>query len=86
MGIKILIAAKLALYHYQYTISTGRPDLFFNFTVGQLLTVNGLQDLGPAPHRRLRKRLALTQLQKDLGLLEFLFVLLEGLVDVFAIF
>lgn len=50
-----------------------------------LLTIDRLQDLATTTHRRLLERLTLTQLEQCLGFLEFLLVLFERLVDVFAI-
>jgi len=54
--------------------------------VENLLLVNRFQYLAPAPDRRLYKCLTLTQLQKRFGFFVLLFVLLKGLVNVFAIF
>jgi hypothetical protein len=54
--------------------------------VENLLLVDRFQDLAPASDRRLYKCLTLTQLQKRFGFFVLLFVLLKGLVYVFAVF
>ena len=51
-----------------------------------VLLVDCLQHFTPASYRWLDERLALAQLQEDLRLLELLLVLLQRLVNVFAIF
>jgi hypothetical protein len=58
----------------------------FDLSACYLLFVNSLQHLGSATNRRLRERLSFTQLQQDLSLLKLLLVLLEGFVNVFAVF
>ena len=58
----------------------------FANTRRDFLAVNRFQHLGAAYNRFLGERLTLPQLGQDVGLLEFLLVLLEGLVDAFAIF
>jgi len=60
--------------------------LLFYRAVGYLLLVNSLEHLASPPDGRLGVRLTLPQLYEDLGLLEFLLVLLERFVNVFAIF
>ena len=59
--------------------------LFFYFSACDLLLVDGFQHLATTPYRRLHEALTLTQLQENFGLLEFLLVLLQRFVDVFAI-
>ena len=59
-------------------------DLYF--AARDLLFINRLQHLVTSFHRRFSKSLALSQLEQYLAFLKFLFVLLKGFVDVFAIF
>lgn len=60
--------------------------LCFDFTAGDLLLVNSLQYLSTTLNRRLGKALTFTQLSQRFGTFKFLLVLLECLVDVFAVF
>ncbi len=60
--------------------------LRFDLSAGDLLLIDGLQHLRPAPYGRLGERLALPELKKDLRFFEFLLVFLQCLVYVFAIF
>src|SRR5436305_595736 len=77
------IAAKLNNFA---AISYLKNKLLFEFTCCHLLLVNSLQHFASAPYRRFHVRLALPQLHKDLSFLKFFLILLECLIDVFAIF
>ena len=61
-------------------------NLSFDLSACYLLLVNSFQHLASSFDGRLGEGLSFTQLQQDLGLFEFLFILLEGLVNVFAVF
>ena len=60
--------------------------LAFDLAAGNLLLVDRFQDLAAALHRTLGVALTFAQLQQSLRLLKLLLVLLQRLVDVFAIF
>ena len=60
--------------------------LEFKFTAGQLLLVYCFQYFTPSLNGRFGKRLTAAQLDQYLCFFKFLFVLLQGLVNIFAIF
>ena len=63
-----------------------RSYLLIEFAGGKLLLVHGLEYLPPSLDGRFGKRLTAAQLDQYLGFFKLLLVLLQGLVDVFAIF
>jgi len=85
MGIK-KSSHKVSEPHDYSGIYFSEEILGLDGTVENLLLVDRFQDLSPAPDRRLYKCLTLTQLQKRFGFFVLLFVLLKGLVNVFAVF
>ncbi len=60
--------------------------LRFDLSAGDLLLIDGFKHLRSAPYGRFNERLPFPELKKNLRFFEFLLVLLEGLVYVFAIF
>ena len=63
-----------------------RAVLLGYLTACDVLLVDGFQYFATTHHRWLNKGLAASELQQSLALFEFLLVLLERLVNVFAVF
>ena len=70
----------------KYDKSPPPGELSFDLSACYLLLVDGFQHLASTSDRRFGERLPVAQLQQDLGLFEFLLVLLQGLVYVLAVF
>lgn len=88
-GYRMLLVKCLSIQAYSVlsVMRSVRPiKLLFDLSVEDLLLVNGFEDFSPALDGWLYKRLTLTQLQESFSLLKLLFVLFEGLVNVFAVF